>query len=148
MSEAAAGPSPSPGQGQTNRGWGRLLVVVYAVFAISAIGRSSVQLLQKGGEAPLAYTLSAVAALVYLVATLSLARPGPRATRVAWVTVGIELVGVLVIGTLSVLHPEYFADDTVWSGFGSGYGYIPLVLPIAGLAWLARATRVADTRTD
>lgn len=123
-------------------------MVVYAVFAISAIGRSSVQLLQKGGEAPLAYTLSALAALVYLVATLSLARPGPRATRVAWAAVGIEFIGVLVIGTLSVLHPEYFADDTVWSGFGSGYGYIPLVLPIAGLGWLARTTGAGRTRTD
>lgn len=123
-------------------------MVVYAVFAISAIGRSSVQLLQKGGEAPLAYTLSALAALVYLVATLSLAHPGPRATRVAWAAVGIEFIGVLVIGTLSVLHPEYFADDTVWSGFGSGYGYIPLVLPIAGLGWLARTTGAGRTRTE
>lgn len=139
MSEATAGSE----RVRTNRGWGRLLVVVYAIFAVSAIGRSSVQLLQKGGEAPLAYTLSALAALVYLVATLSLARPGPRATRVAWAAVGIELVGVLVIGTLSILHPEYFADDTVWSRFGVGYGYVPLVLPFVGLAWLAATTRRA-----
>lgn len=132
---------PAKGAGQTNRGWGRLLVVVYAIFAVSATGRSSVQLLQKGDEAPLAYTLSALAALVYLVATWSLARPGPRATRIAWWAVGIELVGVLVIGTLSDLHPEYFADDTVWSGFGSGYGYVPLVLPIAGLVWLRHTTQ-------
>lgn len=126
--------------GRTDLGLGRILVLVYAVFALSATGRSSVQLLQKAGEAPLAYGLSALAAVLYIVATWCLARPGPTTTRLAWLAVTVELVGVLVVGLLTVLDPALFPDDTVWSGFGSGYGYVPAVLPFLGLAWLRRTT--------
>ena len=120
----------------TNRGWGRALILVYAVFAIAAHGRSSVQLVEKAGEAPLAYGLSAFAAVVYAVATFCLARPGRRTTPMAWAAVLVELAGVLVVGALTVLEPELFPDDTVWSRFGGGYGWVPAVLPFLGLAWL------------
>ena len=131
----------------TNRGWGRALILVYGVFAFSALGRSSTQLVQKADEAPLAYGLSAFAALVYAVATYCLARPGRRTTPVAWAAVLVELVGILVVGALSVLEPELFPDDTVWSRFGSGYGWVPAVLPLLGLAWLwhTRRQRKADS---
>ena len=128
---------------RTDTGPGRLLVAVYAVFALSATGRSSAQLLTKADEAPIPYALSAVAALVYVAATLGLARKVPRAATVAWVAVLVELVGVLVVGTVSVLRPEWFADATVWSEFGSGYAYLPLVLPVLGVVWLVRTRRVA-----
>jgi hypothetical protein len=131
----------------TNRGWGRALILVYGVFAFSALGRSSTQLVQKADEAPLAYGLSAFAAVVYAVATYCLARPSRRATPVAWAAVLVELVGVLVVGALSVVEPELFPDDTVWSRFGSGYGWVPTVLPFLGLAWLwhTRRQRKADS---
>jgi hypothetical protein len=125
----------------TRNGPGRLLVAVYAVFAISSLGRSAVQLLTKAGEAPVPYALSALAALVYVAATLGLAEVVPRAREVAWVAVGVELVGVLAVGTVSVLRPEWFPDATVWSAFGQGYGYLPVVLPVLGIVWLLRATR-------
>lgn len=137
-------PEPDPAEGRTDgrtdTGLGRVLILVYAVFALSATGRSSVQLVQKAGEAPLAYTLSAVAAAVYVVATVCLARPGRRTTAMAWAACTVELVGVLVVGTLTVLDPALFPDDTVWSAYGSGYGYVPAVLPFLGLAWLWRTT--------
>jgi hypothetical protein len=131
---------PSPAT-STKSGPGRLLVAVYAVFALSAIGRSTVQLLTKAEEAPVPYALSAVAALVYLAATLGLAEAVPRSLQVAWVAVGVELVGVLAVGTVSVVRPEWFPDATVWSTFGQGYGFLPVVLPVLGIAWLLRATR-------
>ncbi|CUR54997.1 conserved membrane hypothetical protein [metagenome] len=124
----------------TNTGPGRVLIAIYAVFALAATGRSAVQLATKASEAPFPYALSAFSAVVYIAATVGLARPGERWRRVAWVACAVELVGVLVVGTLSLLDESAFPDDTVWSGFGSGYGYIPLVLPFAGLAWL-RHTR-------
>lgn len=126
---------------RTDTGPGRLLVAVYAVFAISALGRSTAQLLTKADEAPVPYTLSALAAAVYVAATLGLARLVPHAEAVAWLAVLIELVGVVVVGTVSVLRPQWFPDATVWSGFGSGYGYLPLVLPLLGVAWLLRSRR-------
>lgn len=123
---------------RTNQGPGRVLVAVYGVFAISAGARSGVQVAQSFDAAPLAYSLSVLAAVVYLVATLSLAGLGPRPRQVAWTAVGVELVGVLAVGSLSAADPSLFPDETVWSGFGVGYGYVPVVLPLVGLGWLWR----------
>jgi cytochrome bd-type quinol oxidase subunit 2 len=119
--------------GRTSTGFGRVLVIVYAVFAVSASARAGVQIVRNFSEAPVAYTLSAAAAVVYVVATVALARD---ARRVATVAVLIELVGVLLIGVLSVVDPALFPRDTVWSGFGRGYGFVPLVLPAVGLWWI------------
>ncbi|MGC5169433.1 hypothetical protein ACPW96_05750 [Micromonospora sp. DT81.3] len=125
-------------------GIGRVLVVVYAVMALGATGRSFVQIAERFDEAPLAYTLSAVSAAVYIVATLALIFAGSRAWyRVAWIAIVFELAGVLVVGTLSVVLPELFAHPTVWSGFGSGYLFVPLVLPFLGIWWLATHKPVA-----
>ncbi|CAH0299882.1 hypothetical protein SRABI83_04486 [Arthrobacter sp. Bi83] len=121
-----------------NTGPGRLLIAVYAVFAISATARAGYQILTKFSEAPLAYVLSALAALVYVVATVSLARPGRTWFRVSVIAVLVELVGVIVVGALSVFDAVQFPHETVWSLFGRGYAFIPLILPVLGLVWLYR----------
>jgi drug/metabolite transporter (DMT)-like permease len=95
-------------------GIGRVLVAVYAVLALAATGRSFVQIVQRFDEAPLAYTLSALAAVVYIVATVALLRPGRTWYRIAWATIVFEFAGVVLVGALSVLQPELFPDDTVW----------------------------------
>lgn len=119
-------------------GIGRVLVVVYAIMALAATGRSFVQIVQRFDEAPLAYTLSALSAVVYIVATLALVFAGSRGWYlVAWIAIVFELVGVLVVGTLTFVLPELFAHQTVWSWFGMGYLFIPLVLPFFGMWWLA-----------
>jgi hypothetical protein len=125
-------------QRATATGPGRVLIAVYGIFALSATARAGVQIAGRFAEAPLPYTLSALAGLVYVLATVGLAGTGPGARRLAWAAVGFEMAGVLVVGLLSVLDPEYFPDDTVWSSFGRGYGFVPLVLPIVGLWWLRR----------
>ncbi|WP_327009140.1 hypothetical protein OHA72_18950 [Dactylosporangium sp. NBC_01737] len=119
-----------------NKGPGRVLVAIYGVFALSATARAGVQIATSFGDAPLAYSLSALAGAVYIVATVALAR---GARRVALAACGFELLGVLTVGTLSVVDSEAFPDATVWSDFGQGYGYVPLVLPVIGLWWLLRA---------
>jgi hypothetical protein len=117
-------------------GLGRVLLFVYGLFALSASGRASVQIATKFSEAPVAYLLSALAALVYLAATFGLATGGRRGRLIALTSCSIELVGVLVVGTLSLSDKAAFPDATVWSDYGSGYGYVPLVLPVIGLWWL------------
>ncbi len=119
----------------TNTGPGRALVAVYAVFAVAAGARSAVQLATRFEAAPLAYLLSALAAAVYLLATVALAR---SSRRLAFTACSIELAGVLTVGTASLLAPAAFPDATVWSGYGIGYGFLPLVLPVLGLLWLRR----------
>jgi len=115
-----------------------VLIAVYGIFALSATARAGVQIVGKFDEAPLAYLLSALAGVVYILATVGLAGRGAGARRLAWGAVGFELVGVLVVGALTVFDTADFPDDTVWSGFGRGYGYVPLVLPLVGLWWLRR----------
>ena len=130
----ASGPRP------TGRGFGRFLVAVYGLLALAATGRSAYQIATKLSDAPVAYLLSAFAAVVYIVATVALARGDATSRRVATVAISIELAGVLVVGSLSEFLGDAFPDKTVWTGFGSGYGFIPLVLPFVGLWWL-RHTR-------
>lgn len=134
----------------TNSGFGRLLVLIYAVLALAATARASYQLLAHGDQAPLAYALSLLAGIVYIVATVALARGGGRWRTVAWVACSFELVGVLAVGIATVVDAAAFPESTVWSSFGQGYGYVPLVLPLIGLFWLWR-TRGHDlpaVRTD
>ena len=131
---------------RTNTGAGRALVAVYGVFALAATARASVQLATRFAEAPLAYLLSAVAGVIYIVATVTLARGSRTSRQVAWVAIVIELVGVLTVGTLSVVDPAAFPRATVWSLYGIGYGFVPLVLPVLGLVWLARTRPAAPAR--
>ena len=111
-----ASPEPAASRpGSTRTGPGRLLIAIYALFALAASARAGVQIATKFGNAPVAYLLSAFA-------------------------------GVLAVGTWSLADPATFPDATVWSGYGSGYGFVPLVLPVFGLLWLRRWTGPARTR--
>lgn len=131
--------------GRFNRGPGRLLVFVYGVFAVSASARAGYQIATEFSEAPLPYTLSAFAAVVYVVATIALARGNRASWRVAVIACAIELIGVVAVGVVTLVDPGDFPADTVWSYFGRGYGFVPLVLPVLGLLWL-RHTRAGAAR--
>ncbi|WP_307831894.1 hypothetical protein [Prauserella cavernicola] len=137
-------PEPAAERPATASGPGRILVAVYAIFAVAATSRAAVQIATRFDEAPVPYLLSAFAALVYLLATFALARTGRTWWRVALAACSVELAGVLVVGLLSVFDQAAFPDAAVWSNFGMGYLFIPLVLPVIGLLWLRRT---APTRT-
>jgi hypothetical protein len=128
-------------------GVGRVLVIVYGILALAATGRSVFQIIDRFSDAPIAFSLSALSALVYIVATVALVTPRRAWYRVAWATISFELAGVLVIGTLSLFAPAVLGlhsidpfgrDATVWSVYGMGYLFVPLVLPVLGLWWLAK----------
>lgn len=142
MTRAAASSVPGTGRpGGEPVGPRRALIAVYATFALAATARAAVQIATQFDEAPLAYVLSLVSGLIYIGATIGLTARRPFGRPLAWASCGIELVGVLVVGTLSLADAAAFPDDTVWSRFGSGYVYIPVVLPILGLAWLFTTRR-------
>jgi hypothetical protein len=135
-------------------GVGRVLIVVYAILAIGATSRAIFQMATVYSTAPVAITLSALSGVVYILATIALFRPGRTWYRVAWITISFELLGVLVIGTLSILVPSIFVqgsgvDGTVWSYYGYGYLFIPLVLPVLGMLWLrSRRTQMTSTAVE
>lgn len=122
----------------TGTGFGRVVVFVYGILAFAASGRASFELLSKFSEAPVPYALSVVAAIVYIVATWALATDR---RRIALAAVCFELVGVLAVGFGSLLWTDKFPEASVWSDFGVGYGWVPLVLPLVGLWWILRGSR-------
>src|SRR5580704_17202747 len=143
--EQAASPAASPPD-STRTGPGRVLIAIYALFALSASARAAVQIATKFSHAPVAYLLSALAAVIYILATVTFAVGSPAARRIAVLSCSVELVGVLAVGTWSLADRTTFPDATVWSGYGSGYGFVPLVLPVLGLLWLSRWRRRAGIR--
>ncbi|GAA4738551.1 membrane protein [Amnibacterium soli] len=121
-------------------GAGRTLIVFYFIMTIAALARSIFEIVSHFSVAPLAYLLSLFAGIVYLIATIALVTPGRPAFRVAQIAITIELVGVLVVGALSVVDLSLFPfsgdRSTVWAYFGLEYLLIPLALPILGLLFL------------
>lgn len=121
-----------------HRNLGRVLITVYLILALAATFRSAYQIMSKFDEAPIAYILSAVAGVVYIVATIALIKRRGVWRAIAWAALSFELAGVLIVGVLSFTAPQWFAHPSVWSFFGQGYVYIPLALPALGLLWLSR----------
>jgi hypothetical protein len=139
-------PDPAPDRtpvvdppGSTRHGAGRVLVAVYAVLAVASVARASYELLTKFSQAPLPYSLSAFAAVVYVVITVALVKATPVSRRIATVGMLVELTGVLVVGTLSVIDGSAFPKSSVWFWYGRDYLFIPLLLPVLGLVFLYRS---------
>ena len=142
LQSASGGRSQNRSMGSYHAsGPGKLIAVLYGVFTLSAGARAGYQLVRKFDEAPLAILLSLLSAVIYAVAAVALARSGERARRVALVTISAELAGVLGVGALSLAAPHRVPCSSVWSHFGQGYGFIPLVLPVVGLWWLFHSRR-------
>jgi hypothetical protein len=136
------------GRAPGRSGAGRVLVAVYGTFALAAGARAAVQLSTKLSDAPVAYLLSAFAAVVYIVATAGLVRGGRGGLRTALVAISVELVGVLAVGTFTLTDRAAFPDETVWSAYGQGYGYVPLVLPVLGLLLLRRTAQKSPPKSS
>ncbi|GAA4087102.1 MULTISPECIES: hypothetical protein [Streptomyces] len=141
MTESATDTTPADEGDELGSGPGRVLVWFYGVFTVAAASRSIVQMIMDFGKAPLAYVLSAVAACVYGFITYSLVRGGEKARRAALVCCAAELLFVLVVGTWTLADASAFPDKTVWSDYGMGYLFIPVILPVLGMLWLRRNKR-------
>lgn len=145
---AGTRPEPETGPGGIDSGPGRLFTLLYGVFAVGATSRSVFQLATRASEAPFAYTLSALSALIYVVAFVLLLRWGhPGSRRALRVVCLIELAGVLIVGTLSLVAPDLFPHTTVWSYYGLGYVLMPAVLPVLVLRWLKRTEPAEQAAT-
>ena len=126
-----AGPRPK-------RGPHLVLMACYALFILASGSRAVVQIATQFDVAPFAYVLSAVAAVTYVVGWFAIRRAAHGRPRLAEVMLWIELAGVVVVGTLSLVKKDWFPDASVWSDYGGGYGWVPAALPVAALLWLHR----------
>ncbi|MEU0281037.1 hypothetical protein [Streptomyces sp. NPDC006195] len=123
------------------QGPGLLLVWLYGVMSVGAVSRSAYQIATEFDRAPLAYALSGLAAVVYAFITYTLVRGGETARKAALICCAAELVGVLTVGTWTLADPSAFPDATVWSDYGMGYLFIPVLLPVTGILWLRTSRR-------
>ncbi len=114
------------------------LILAYAILALAAIGRSTYQIATKFGDAPLAYSVSALSAVLYLLIAIALWK---GKERLALIGTSVELAGVIIVGTLGYVESSWWPDETVWTGYGSAYGWVPLVLPVLALWALLRSRR-------
>ena len=115
---------------------GTVLAISYPVLAISTGFRAAYQLFLKEGVVNYTGpTLSAVAALCYLTATIGFTYRRRWAWWLSVLILGFETLMTLIVGTLSIINPELIGS-TVWRLFGIDYAFFPLVQPLLGLAWL------------
>lgn len=122
----------------------KVLLAFYALFTLAAGARAAVQLATDAGAAPVAYALSAVAAVTYALGWYAIREASVGHTGFASVMLWVELGGVLTVGTLSLVQRHWFPDASVWSDYGIGYGFVPAVLPVAGLLWLRSQKRARE----
>jgi hypothetical protein len=128
------------------RGDGQVaLLAAYSILALAAVGRSTYEVVAKFDEAPIAYTFSVIAAAVYLIACWAIWRGDALGIKVGKIACTFELIGVLVIGTLTTLGDSAFDVGTVWSYYGRDYGWLPLVVPALALWWLYRHDPTAES---
>jgi integral membrane protein len=123
-----------------------VLIALYALFALAAGARSLVQLATRADEAPVAYSLSLAAAATYVLGWVAIRRAADGRTAFASWMLWVELAGVVTVGTLSLVEEDWFPDDSVWSSYGMGYGFVPAVLPVAALLWLRAQDPARSTR--
>jgi len=115
---------------------GGILGVSYPVLAISTGARALYQLLLKEGVTNyLGPSLTALAALLYLIAAIGFARRRKWAWKLSVGALGLETVLTVVVGTLSLIIPDVIGS-TAWGRFGADYAFFPLFQPLLGLAWL------------
>lgn len=118
---------------------GYVLGVSYPVLALSTGVRAVYQLAGfKEGASTTAAVLSLVASICYLAASIGFFKRERWAWWLSVCALGFEMSMVLVIGTITTINPDIFGDETVWSRYGMGYGFFPLIQPLLGLIWLLR----------
>ena len=116
---------------------GYLLGISYPLLAFSATGRSVYQLFFKADPTTAVGPLTSLfAAICYLTATIGFAYRRPWTWWLSLCVLGIESIGTLATGVLSVLQPDLIGSS-VWRLFGIDFAFLPLVQPIAGILWLA-----------
>lgn len=144
MSTPRTDPGPDPDRarrGTPASGPHLVLLALYALFILASGSRAVVQIATKFSLAPVAYSLSALAAVTYVAGWFAIRRAAHGRPGFASVMLWVELGGVVVIGTLSLVVPRWFPDASVWSNYGEGYGWVPAALPVLGLLWLHRWPR-------
>lgn len=116
--------------------FGYVLGISYPVLALSTSVRSLYQIFFKEGVTNyVPPSLSAIAAVCYIVACIGFLYRKKWAWRVSLITLIAETFFALVVGVLSLVIPDVIGR-TVWANFGIDYGFFPFIQPLIGIVWL------------
>jgi hypothetical protein len=127
----------APGTSAATRGGADALAFFYGLWAVAALSRAGYQYLVRRPDDFTPTHISLFVGALYVLIIIALRRRSPHAWWSALLLLWVELLGVLLVGTIDVLW-QPFPYSSVWSAYGAGYLFMPLVLPLAGLVWLVR----------
>ena len=125
-------------------GWGRLLVVVFAVSGLAAPAPAAVALVRTPTAAPVVGSINVAVGLLFILLAVCVAHNGRRMRLIGWMSLSALLTGAALIGVLTWTDAAEGLEASVWADGGRQLCYLPLLLPLmaAGWMWLSNPRRI------
>ena len=125
-------------------GWGRLLVVVFAVFGLAVLAPAAVALVRTPTAAPVVGSINVAVGLLFILLAVCVAHNGRRMRLIGWMSLSALLTGAALIGVLTWTDAAEGLEASVWADGGRQLCYLPLLLPLmaAGWMWLSNPRRI------
>ena len=125
-------------------GWGRLLVVVFAVFGLAVLAPAAVALVRTPTAAPVVGSINVAVGLLHVLAAVCVAHNGRRMRMIGWMSLTALLTGAVLFGLLTWTGTAPGLEVSVWADGGRQLCYLPLLLPLmaAGWMWLSNPRRI------
>lgn len=125
-------------------GWGRLLVVVFAVFGLVVLAPAAVALVRTPTAAPVVGSINVAVGLLFILLAVCVAHNGRRMRLIGWMSLSALLTGAALIGVLTWTDAAEGLEASVWADGGRQLCYLPLLLPLmaAGWMWLSNPRRI------
>lgn len=125
-------------------GWGRLLVVVFAVFGLAVLAPAAVALVRTPTAAPVVGSINVAVGLLFILLAVCVAHNGRRMRLIGWMSLSALLTGAGLIGVLTWTDAAEGLEASVWADGGRQLCYLPLLLPLmaAGWMWLSNPRRI------
>lgn len=125
-------------------GWGRLLVVVFAVFGLAVLAPAAVALVRTPTAAPVVGSINVAVGLLFILLAVCVAHNGRRMRFIGWMSLSALLTGAALIGVLTWTDAAEGLEASVWADGGRQLCYLPLLLPLmaAGWMWLSNPRRI------
>lgn len=125
-------------------GWGRLLVVVFAVFGLAVLAPAAVALVRTPTAAPVVGSINVAVGLLFILLAVCVAHNGRRMRLIGWMSLSALLTGAALIGVLTWTDAAEGLEASVWADGGRQLCYLPLLLPLmaAGWMWFSNPRRI------
>lgn len=132
--------SSAPGASVDDRpralGLGRLVMVAFWGVGLWLTGAALADLFTHGEGPRGPEILALVAGVVYLLAALALTHNGRRMRIIGWACIGATIAAPILFAVAGVGLPQLAEPRSAWTGFGSDFFYLPLLVSVIGCVWM------------